>query len=95
MWTILEIVEASCGDLGELGNWETKSHGRQLPMGHSPPATDEGYDISRLVLLSEAYTSRQLPDIKRIDKASGVVLIRASDIYDWLSRWTSVDLAFI
>jgi hypothetical protein len=75
--------------LGDEKSWSAIAH------GHSPPATDEGYDISRLVLLAEAYTSGQLPDIKRIDKASGVVLDRASDIYDWLSRWISVDLAFI
>ena len=77
MSTILEIVEATCGELGELGNWETKSHGRQLPMDTLHPGgatTDDGYDISRLVLLAETYTSGQLPDIKRIDMAIGVVL---------------------
>jgi len=83
MWAILEIVEATCGELGVLGNWETKSHGRQLPMGHYPPATDEGYDISRLVLLAEAYSSGHLPDIKRIDTWRAVWFwIRASDIHD-------------
>jgi len=56
------------GELGDEKSWSAIAH------GHSPPATDVGYDILRLVLLAEAYTSGQLPDIKRIDMASGVVL---------------------
>ena len=72
MSTILEIVEATCGELGELRGLKTKSDGRQLPMGISPSATassTEGYDISRLVLLAEAYTFGWLPDIKRMGLA--------------------------
>lgn len=66
------------GARGVEGGLKTKSDGRQLPMGISPPATassTEGYDISRLVLLAEAYTFGWLPDIKRMGLARrGVVL---------------------